>query len=916
MNTLRIKKSIIWVLFAIFCVTPLLSAAPVIAADAITASWAQQPATYSEDSISVGGIIFKYNSCNTTNEQDNCKKLISVMGLANNIPFRLYTASKELDKVDPKKAPTDTRAQQPTGIIIQTDTFPATHKASIVQYDFSDNPLVSSGLGYKYEGILAFTNWGGSLYFQGKTVFEGLPWGGYSIIIKQIDANGKSIRQLGVQADNETSWVKAQAYNTSQISGSNNADEVAAKDGTFRSEPGLPPGIYTIEVNETAKSYWERVGSNLQKFGCAVLNTYAGLGGMCQAMAIYKGLTGTDGEFKYMASTGPITVVEGKQPDYVTLNVEKVVVSPLGEALSGAINTLGQWIQFSLKFTMDQIGSLLGKTPDYVIGPIGCKATAVAPCGMLGPWTAMRNIGLTLLVVALILIAFANVLQIDIEQYGLNRMIPKIIISILLAFGSWIIVTFFFDFTKAIQDQALSLLGTSSGGGYGGLNFMQSLTISTPGAGNILSNTGSVLLMLVIAVGVLVCGVILMFTLVLRIVMLAFLLAVAPIAFILNIVPFTSSMYKQWWNEFFKWMFMGPIALVIIALGAVMASAATQGAFGSKMNIDAATAATDGGGQLLIGLIIFAAAMYVGATLPMSWGGGIMKSFSGIGKKAWGATGGAAIKHGWEKTGVPGAWNTGRAEMKRRGDAANKKTSAQILKRLPGSLGEDPALIEARERTAKVDEFKKLHEAKQSTVGDLQAVTHDKNKRPEERMAAYKLLADKDKIEYEPDKLGDLYDTFGAAEADSLLFGNRKKNPHQAGAVEAARQAHATKTGKTPPEQLFDSAKIARGLNEGDIKDISGDALRDQNVLGGLNLTPRGASSLSTNQLDSLLSNAGRKAAPGAAQAFKQSLPQVAPGQLSPQDIQNYRNASVAANASLHHLDDKGIQSLHDNGYI
>ncbi len=315
--------------------------------------------------------------------------------------------------------------------------------------------------------------------------------------------------------------------------------------------------------------------------------------------------------------------------------------SPLDSALSGAIKTFADWTQTSLKWVMEQIDGLLQKTADYVVGPIGCKDEN---CGVLGAWTAMRNIGLTLLIMALIIIAFANALQIDIEQYGLNRMIPKIIISIVLAYASWVIVIFFFDFTNAIQKQAIGLLG-----GSGGLDVLGDITINTPGAGDIVGKIGAILLLLVILVGVLVCGVVLLFTLLMRIVMLSFLLAVAPLAFILNIVPFTSSLYKKWWDEFFKWMFMGPIALVIISLGSVIAASVSNKQFGSGAVLDASSSGA--GEKMLIGLLIFGASMYMAAKLPMEWGGKIMQGWGKIGKNLWGKTGGAAGNILWKNSG-------------------------------------------------------------------------------------------------------------------------------------------------------------------------------------------------------------------------------------------------------------------------
>lgn len=354
-----------------------------------------------------------------------------------------------------------------------------------------------------------------------------------------------------------------------------------------------------------------------------------------------------------------------------------ITVNGYNSALSGAIMTFGSWLQVTTRWVMGQIDGLLNHTANYVVGQIGCAGNT---CGVLGPWTAMRNIGLTLLIMVLIIIAFANVLQIDIEQYGLNRMIPKIILALILAYFSWIIVVFFFDFTQAIQTQALGLLG-----GTEGLKVLGDISVGTTSAGSTLTNIASALLILVILVGVLVCGVVLLFTLVMRIVMLSFLLSVAPLAFILNIVPFTASLYKQWWSEFWKWMFMGPLALVIISLGSIIAASVSGGSF-SGGSLDASTVSSDSGGRLLIGLLIFGASMYVAATLPMQWGGKIMQGWGKFGKNAWGKTGGAMLKSGWDSTGGRainriGGVLKGRSELMKQRDAMwSAEKRAQIAK--------------------------------------------------------------------------------------------------------------------------------------------------------------------------------------------------------------------------------------------
>jgi len=86
---------------------------------------------------------------------------------------------------------------------------------------------------------------------------------------------------------------------------------------------------------------------------------------------------------------------------------------------------------------------------------------------------------------------------------------------------------------------------------------------------------------------------------------------------------------------------MGPVALIIIALGSVIAASASQGQTTSGItNINASTVtSSDSGLRLLIGLIIFAGSLFVAATLPLKWGGDVMKTVTGKSKKLMGWAG-------------------------------------------------------------------------------------------------------------------------------------------------------------------------------------------------------------------------------------------------------------------------------------
>jgi len=335
----------------------------------------------------------------------------------------------------------------------------------------------------------------------------------------------------------------------------------------------------------------------------------------------------------------------------LNLTINETMDSPLDKAISSAIKMMLGGVTTGLKWTVGNINGLLVQTEDIIIG----KANSTKPSSLNNAWISIRNIALSLLVMALVIIAFANVMQVDLEQYGLARMIPRIIISIIMAYLSWIIVIFFFDLCAAIQAQAMHLTS--------GIDILKSISnveVVIPTSSQIITDAAILIVVIAVLIGVWICGIVLLFTLLLRIVMLAFLLVVAPLAFILNIMPFTASMYKQWWSEFFKWMFMGPIAFAIIALGGVIASSIGIGTGTSTQSLTDGTALnlvnSGGKGGVLIGLLIFGASLYMAATLPLQWGGKLMGAWAGAGKKlagkAWGATGVAAGKFAWHRTGA------------------------------------------------------------------------------------------------------------------------------------------------------------------------------------------------------------------------------------------------------------------------
>ncbi len=407
-----------------------------------------------------------------------------------------------------------------------------------------------------------------------------------------------------------------------------------AEDGRIRSFP-LADGNYTVKVDQkidddfkeylnrlTGDGFWDRVALANPLLGPRIAITE----GFKQAWNSLvtdnvEGEAHLVGQATFKVKDGKVYDSTGNQiTNYPGIKVE-VKVEMKNGAIEKAVRTMaGMVLDFvvsAINWSIGLINKLLAWTQETTLRD-----------SVRDAWVAMRNISISFLMFILIIIAFTNALQVRVEQYGVGRMIPKIIIAIIMSYFSWLIVMFFFDFTNALQQGASSLVNN--------MPQNQWVTVMKNSTGISASNFASSIALLFLAiamlVGILICLCILMFSLLIRVIVLSFLLAVAPLAFICNILPFTESMYKRWWSTFFKWIFMGPAVVFILALGVILAGGGNPNYAGSPLSETTITDTETGVGALL-SVIMMAAAIYLAATMPLKWGGGIMTGWQGLGKK-------------------------------------------------------------------------------------------------------------------------------------------------------------------------------------------------------------------------------------------------------------------------------------------
>lgn len=381
---------------------------------------------------------------------------------------------------------------------------------------------------------------------------------------------------------------------------------------------GLMPGEYNLRV-----SFKEKIKDC--GLSAKVLEYASGNSDLCNAN--YDGQTtfniAEDNGNITIKVTSPykktITIKPGDSQDKIKNNgidiqVNEKTYSPFDMALENGIKILLSFTNVVITRLAGWINLILFKGNDI--------GNAQTNPGLAEVWTQVRNLTLSLLTLGLLIIAFANVLSIDLERYGITRLIPKLVIAIVMTYFSFLIIRFLLELTSAFQ------VGLLSGQGLAMENFANINSALTNGEGlEIASHFGEMILLVLLFFALIVAMLYLFFVLIIRIMVLWFLVAVAPLAFMMQVMPFTEFLYNQWWQRFWKWAFMGPaVAFMIWLFHKLITGAYTGVMFG-------ATSANPQNANSWIILLMATAAIFIAAALPMMMGGDIISAVAGGIKK-------------------------------------------------------------------------------------------------------------------------------------------------------------------------------------------------------------------------------------------------------------------------------------------
>lgn len=205
---------------------------------------------------------------------------------------------------------------------------------------------------------------------------------------------------------------------------------------------------------------------------------------------------------------------------------------------------------------------------DWVRELIPIDMTPFQPGGSVQQtWSKVVALGNLLLIVGVIIIAFANIFRVDLENYHIKLLLPRLIIFAILMNFSYVISVEILRLANAITSTITNNAGS--------LQLMVTFPETTVNQNTVEAAVISAGVAIVLWLISLITLVALACILVVRVGILWMLVITSPIAYLFSILPFTQKMGSKWWGYFSEWAFMGSAIALCLYIGDTFASYAT-----------------------------------------------------------------------------------------------------------------------------------------------------------------------------------------------------------------------------------------------------------------------------------------------------------------------------------------------------
>jgi len=202
-------------------------------------------------------------------------------------------------------------------------------------------------------------------------------------------------------------------------------------------------------------------------------------------------------------------------------------------------------------------------------------------------WKNMRDVANVGFVIAFLIVIFSQITGLGLSNYGVKKLLPKIVIVAILINLSYFVAQIAVDLSNilggslktAIEGQVTYSLGNgdSNMGSVGGITALMLGGAATAVAAGSLVYFAGIGIFIPIVLGALVAVVIVLLILVLRKALVVLLIVVAPIAFLAMLLPNTKTWYSKWQKTFVALLLVYPAIAAMFGASKLAASIVAQG---------------------------------------------------------------------------------------------------------------------------------------------------------------------------------------------------------------------------------------------------------------------------------------------------------------------------------------------------
>lgn len=253
--------------------------------------------------------------------------------------------------------------------------------------------------------------------------------------------------------------------------------------------------------------------------------------------------------------------------------------------------------------------------------------------GIYLAWVIMRNISNVAFIVAFLVIIYSQLTSVGISNYGVKKMLPRLIIAAVLVNLSFTICAILLDLSNiagyAFQDAFMGIKNTISTVGENTSTWTWSEVISTAlsngalavGAGYAVSLALTTELLPMLVPAATLAGLTLLFVLLImaaRQALIIILIIISPLAFVCYLLPGTEKWFKKWRDSFLTMLVFFPAFAVVFGGAQLAGIIIIQNASGSNGAI-----------MHILGMLVQIIPLAI-TPLIMKFSGGVLGKFAGI----------------------------------------------------------------------------------------------------------------------------------------------------------------------------------------------------------------------------------------------------------------------------------------------